>query len=229
MCGRVCPHSWMAFAMLVSANSKSRVAYALLSLIYPIALSCGDLYSYSWRSWTSDLLCKRVIVCGGPSCCHLSSAGKILGARDPRAAQMMDTARLAVTFEAFILILENVCALQDLDQTHGLLSSTALYLAEHKMMTVCCFCIRDSATGGYSCRERVFPYFEHADMASCLSALSPSLPLIHSRPLLQILDPTDVVLKLSAAWILFSGDSPASVGSVPPSRRASIGHLPQSL
>ena len=74
----------------------------------------------------------------------------MLGARDPRAAQMMDTARLAVTFEAFILILEKVCALQDLDPTHGLLSSTALHLAEHKMVAVCCFRIRDSATGGYS-------------------------------------------------------------------------------
>jgi hypothetical protein len=134
-----------------------------------------------------------------------------------------------VTFEAFILILENVCALQDLDPTHGMLSSTALYLAEHKMVAVCWFRIRDSATGDYSCRERVFPYFEHVDMASYLPALSPSLPLIHSRPLLQILDPTDVALKLVLPGSFFSGDSPASVGSVPPSRRASIGHLPQSF
>jgi hypothetical protein len=188
----------------------NRVVCALLSLIYPVALPCGDFYSYSWRSWTADLLRRRVIVCGGPSCCHLSSAGKMLGASDSRAAQMMDTARLAVTFEASFLILENVCALQDLDSTHGLLSSTALYLAEHKMVAVCCFRVRDSACGGYSCRERVFPYFERADVASCLPALSPSLPLIQSRPLLQILDPTDVASKL----VLPGSFAPASLSPV---------------
>jgi site-specific DNA-cytosine methylase len=203
-------HSGFNKQQLFGFIEISRVACALLTLVYPLACVCGDFYSYSWRAWAPKLRQKRVIVCGGPSCCHLSSAGKMLAANDPRAAQMMDTAKLAVSFGAIILILENVCALQDSDSTHGLLSSAVLYLAEHRMISVCCFRIRDSATGGYSCRERVFPYFEHAEMASCLPALSPSVPYIQSRPLWQILDPVSAVKLL----VLPGSFSPAALQPV---------------
>ena len=96
---------------------------AVLSLEsnYPQATGSKDFYDYFWNSWRPPDDQPTVVV-AGPSCCHLSVAGKRLRQWDPRSSQGLDTTKLAVYFNATILVIENVAQLLDEDLQHGLLS-----------------------------------------------------------------------------------------------------------
>jgi site-specific DNA-cytosine methylase len=103
-----CPHS--AFGAFIEWNP---LALSLISALYVAAVVCGDFFTYMWRQWIPEFQNYWVIVCGGPSCCHLSTAGKQLRREDPRAKQGIETARLAVLFKAKVILLENVVGLVD--------------------------------------------------------------------------------------------------------------------
>ena len=70
---------------------------------YPDSTGSHDFFDYFWNSWRPPDSQPTVVV-AGPSCCHLSVAGKRLRQWDPRSSQGLETAKLAVYFKATILV-----------------------------------------------------------------------------------------------------------------------------
>jgi hypothetical protein len=171
-------------------------AAGLLAWSYPLALRCLDFYSYQWRTWKRPA--GKLLVCGGFSCCPLSNAGKRKREQDPRASQGVDTALLAVHFGADAVLFENVVELVDDDGVHGLFTNLIELLTSHGFTLVAVFRDQDCNLGGFSCRSRVFPYFESNSMASILPPLDPSLVPWHCpwRPIYSILDEPHEVAHL---------------------------------
>ena len=89
-----------------------------------------DFYDYFWDSWRPPGAQPTAAV-AGPSCCHLSVAGKRLRQWDPHSSQGLDTAELAVHFEATILVIENVAQLLDEDPQHGLLFEIGSFMVSN--------------------------------------------------------------------------------------------------
>ena len=146
---------------------------AVLSLEsnYPQSTGSKDFYDYFWNSWRPPDDQPTVVV-AGPSCCHLSVAGKRLRQWDPRSSQGLDTAKLAVHFNATILVIENVAQLLDEDLQHGLLSEIDSFMVSNGYNSMCCWRLQDSHLGGCTSRERVFAMWEKIDFAASLPPLA---------------------------------------------------------
>ena len=108
-----------------------------------------------------------VVVVAGPSCCHLSVAGKRLRQHDYRSLQGLHTAELAVRLNACSLVIENVTNFVDEDGIHGLLSEIEAFLDSRGYAQHCVLRVSDSL-GGFTSRERVFVVWETTDMSSRL-------------------------------------------------------------
>ena len=143
---------------------------AVLSLKsnYPQATGSEDFYDYFWNSRRPPADQPTVVV-AGPSCCHLSVAGKRLRQWDPRSSQGLDTAKLAVHFKATILVIENVAQLLDEDLQHGLLSEIDSFMVSNGYNSMCCWRLQDSHLGGCTSRERVFAMWDGKDRLCCFS------------------------------------------------------------
>ena len=152
----VIEHAWIEW---------STVAEALLSAVYGATKWCTDFYNYAWRGWKfrNDL-----IVVGGPSCCPFNVSGKRQRHNDPRSSQGMDTAQLALTLGALVLIIENVVNLVEEDAIHGIFTTLDDCLVDGGMQLVGLWKLCDGCMGGSTGRQRVFPCWERMDMASCL-------------------------------------------------------------
>ena len=122
---------------------------------YPNSTGSHEFYDYFWNNWRPPDTQPTVAV-AGPSCCHLSVAGKRLRQWDPRSSQGLETAKLAIHFRATILVIENVIQLLDEDHQHGLLSEINSFMISNGYNSMHCIRLQDSQLGGCTARERVF-------------------------------------------------------------------------
>ena len=191
-----------AFHSMPNADVRSHywiennpVAVSSLVHNYPNSTGSHDFYDYCWNSWRPPDTQPTVVV-AGPSCCHLSVAGKRLRQWDPRSSQGLDTAKLAVHFKATILVIENVAQLLDEDPQHGLLSEINSFMISNGYNSMQCIRLQDSHLGGCTSRERVFAIWEAADFAALLEPLPTSFPRSHPSNIRSILSPIDDVKHL---------------------------------
>ena len=106
----------------------------------------------------------------------MSVARKRLRQWDPRSAQGLETAKLAVYFKATILVIENVTQLLDEDSQHGLLSEINSFMVSNGYNSMRCIRLQDSQLGGCTARERVFVMWELADFAALLGPIPTAFP-----------------------------------------------------
>jgi hypothetical protein len=124
---------------------KAAVAITVLTELHGAVRGCSDFYCYSWRAWK---FAHDLVICAGPSCCPFSVSGKRLRQEDPRASQGMDTAVLAVTLGALVLVMENVVNFVEEDYLHSLLSDINQYLLDNELVEVGVWTLCDAALGG---------------------------------------------------------------------------------
>ena len=109
------------------------VACVLLQYFMAAVYCCRDFFSYQWTEWKFKF---DLIVTAGPSCCPFSISGKRLRQEDPRACQGLETAKLAVTLGALVLIIENVPNFVDEEHLHHLRSEIGEYLRLNGMVPI---------------------------------------------------------------------------------------------
>ena len=158
----------------------------------PQSSGSQDFYDYFWNSWRPADAHPTVVV-AGPSCCHLSVAGKRLRQWDPRSSQGLDTAKLAVHFKATILVIENVAQLLDEDPQHGLLSEIDSFMTSNGYNPMCCWRLQNSHLGGCTSRERVFAMWETTSFVVLPPPLASPPPRSHPSNIRAILSPVDDV------------------------------------
>ena len=151
-----------------------------------------DFYDYFWNSWSPHDDQPTVVV-AGPSCCHLSVAGKRLSQWNPRSSQGLDTAKLAVHFNATIIVIENFAQLLDEDLQHVLLSEIDSFMVSNGYNSMFCWRLQDSHLGGCTSRERVFAIWEKIDFAAPLPPLAAPPPRSHPSNIRAILSPASEV------------------------------------
>ena len=98
----------------------------------PQSSGSQDFYDYFWNSWRPADAHPTVVV-AGPSCCHLSVAGKRLRQWDPRSSQGLDTAKLAVQ-----QYLSSKTLLSYWMKTHSMDSFLRLIILWFRMNTILC-------------------------------------------------------------------------------------------
>ena len=162
---------------------------------YPDSTGSHDFFDYFWNSWRPPDSQPTVVV-AGPSCCHLSVAGKRLRQWDPRSSQGLETAKLAVHFKATILVIENVVQLLDEDSQHGLLSEINSFMVSNGYNPMQCIRLQDSQLGGCTARERVFALWELADFAALLGPIPTVFPRSQPSNIRSILSPIEDVRHL---------------------------------
>ena len=181
----VAEHAWI---------EKAPAAVHVLQAVLHAAWWCGDFYSYIWREWKFR---HDLVVVAGPSCCPFSVSGKRLRQWDPRSSQGMDTALLAVSLGALVLIMENVVNFLDEVHLHHLCADIDAYLLASGMVAIGTWRLMDSKLGGASGRERVFLRWEKEEMASCLPPVRAPPCDIPRSSVSDFLDPVDVVSNLA--------------------------------
>ena len=172
----------------------SDVASLLLSIVYNTVLWCKDFYSSEWRSWKFGY---DLVVTAGPSCCPFSVSGKRKRQDDSRSSQGMDTAEMSLHLGALVLIIENVTGLVDDDHLHGVFSETDAYLQAGGMCLVGLWRLCDGCMGGCTGRQRVFPCWEKAEMASCLPPWSDEPMAMTPGSLREMLQPWEAIEHLA--------------------------------
>ena len=165
------------------------------NIIIRIQQVAHDFFDYFWNNWRPPDSQPTVVV-AGPSCCHLSVAGKRLMQWDPRSSQGLETAKLAVHFKATILVIKNVTQLLDEDSQHGLMSENYSFVVSHGYNSMYCIRLQYSQLGGCTARERVFALWELADFAALLGPIPTAFPKSQPSNIRFILSPIDNVRLL---------------------------------
>jgi site-specific DNA-cytosine methylase len=104
---------------------KSTDAIDVLAERHGPTKGCSNFYSYLWKAWR---FIEDLVICAGSSCCPFSVSGMRRRQQDPRAGQGMETAILAITLGALMLIMENVTTLVSEDYLHHIVTAISAYL-----------------------------------------------------------------------------------------------------
>lgn len=159
---------------LVMHSDISALALGLTSIKHPASLSVGDFYSNTWKYVDpEELPLTPRILTGGPSCKPFSASGKKGGGNNPLSSQLNETADLAHAMKVDAVLLENVDPLLSEDAQHGQFTICVNHFRSKGFHLAHVSRRMDSAFGGFSCRKRIFMWFESERMTALLPPAPP--------------------------------------------------------